>query len=240
MSGVFRPSPTRNLSDNFFKGIVLVLEGCIGAGKTTLGRSLEQYFNDHGIKCKFFNEVKDEEMLDLYLKDMEKYAFTFQYDMVRMRIQMYEEALKFSQEGGLSIVDRGMLGDMSFARKQRDKGFITAEEYNVYMSKIRRAHLAIPDITLYLKMSPELAFKRMIKRGIPGEVNGYTLEYFRELEQAHENTFNDYKEIKITEIPWTEDKIVNCGKLEESSIRSLLNEIIHSETGLDLNSSSGH
>jgi len=241
MSDFFQPSQKRNLSDNFFKGIVLVIEGSIGAGKTTLGNSLEQYFNDHGVKCKFFKEIKDEKMLDLYLEDMDKYSFFFQYIMLNKRIRMYKKALKCAKKKGkLIIVDRGILGDMSFARKQYDKGLINDREYDTYLSKIKNAHLAIPHITLHLKMTPELAFQRMLKRGISKEKDAYTLEYFRDLEQAHQDTFNDHPEVKITEIPWTEDKIVNCGKLEESAIRSLLNEIIHSETGLDLNSSSGH
>lgn len=237
---LFQPPQKRNLSDNFFKGIVLVLEGSIGAGKTTLGLSLEHYFNEHGVDCKFFSEVKDEKMLKLYLKDMEKYAFIFQYSMVNKRIHMYKKALKYSKKGKLAIVDRGMLGDIAFEQLQRSKNFISDEEHDTYLSRIRMEYLAIPHITLHLKMNPELAFDRMIKRGIKEEKDGYTLEYFQQLEEAHSKVFNDHPEVKITEIPWTEDKIVTCGKLEEPAIRSLLNEIIHSEIGLDLNSSSEH
>jgi deoxyadenosine/deoxycytidine kinase len=67
------------------RGAVIVIEGIIGSGKTSLGRKLTQMIAGSNIPCKFFEEEVNDELLALFLKDMKKYAFTFQLFMLANR-----------------------------------------------------------------------------------------------------------------------------------------------------------
>lgn len=225
---VFELSPLNNLTDNFFKGIVLILEGLIGTGKTTLGKSLEAYFIKAGIKCKFFTEYKNDDLLNMYLRDKEKYAFHFQSIMIIKRIEIYKEAMDFSKQGGLAIVDRGIMGDMAFAKMQFDNSYFTDEEYKVYKSLIKKEKLQVAHITVFLKTEPEVAFERMKNRGNEEEKKSYSLNYFQELEKAHLEVFKNNIEISVTEFDWNEEKQISYSHLNENTIRNFLNSIIRS------------
>jgi len=226
---LFLTSSTGSLTDNFFKGTVLVLEGLIGVGKTTLGKSLKKYFTDSGIKCKFFKEYMNKELLVMYLEDKEKYAFLFQGIMVTKRVQIYKKALEFSRQGGFAIVDRGIMGDMAFAKMQFDNGFFTPKEYDTYNSLIKKERISSPDITLYLKTSPKVAFDRMLNRGSEAEKKSYTLKYFQDLESAHLKIFENNINVIVTDFDWNEEKEIKNLCLGEHAVRKFLNQIIRSK-----------
>src|SRR5687767_9035911 len=98
------------------KGGVFTIEGIIGAGKTTLGKSLEQFLNECGIKTRFFPEYINKDLLSQYIGDMKRYAYSFQLIMLCKRIEIYRIAEAFASTGGVALIDRSIIGDMSFAR----------------------------------------------------------------------------------------------------------------------------
>lgn len=63
------------------KGGIYIIEWIIGIGKTTLGTSLENYLNNIGLKCKFYKEYYNEDLLNQFIGDMKKYAYFFQMMM---------------------------------------------------------------------------------------------------------------------------------------------------------------
>jgi deoxyadenosine/deoxycytidine kinase len=226
---LFLNSSNGNLTDNFFKGIVIVLEGLIGVGKTTLGQSLLKYFQNAGIKCKFFKEFINKPLLDMYLGDKAKYAFHFQSIMIRERINIYKKAVKFARKGGLAIIDRGIAGDRAFAKMQDDNGFFTETEYTVYKSLIEEEKITSPDITLYLKTDPKIAYERMQKRGNEAEKQSYTLKYFEDLHIAHMDIFKEETNLSVTEFDWNEEQEINNLLLGEREVRNFLNRVIRSK-----------
>src|SRR4051812_7244364 len=94
---------------------VFTIEGIIGVGKTTLGRSLEKMLNDNGIATKFFPEYVNKDLLGQYIGNMHRYAYSFQLIMLCKRIEIYREAERFAATGGVAIIDRSIVGDMTFA-----------------------------------------------------------------------------------------------------------------------------
>ncbi len=187
-----------------FRGQIIVLEGLIGVGKTTLGHSLETYFKKIGLKARFFPEFKNEQLLGQYINDMDKYSYTFQIAMLMARIETYQQAHEFSEQGGISIIDRSLPGDYTFASMQKSKGRFTKDEWQVYNSLIPRG-LPEPNCIVMLECSPENAFKRMQKRGELAEVSGYTLEYFQELDTHYQETFLQINH-PIVSINWNVDR----------------------------------
>ena len=190
-------------------GSEIVLEGLIGIGKSTLGRSLNEYLSKSGFQVKYFPEYVDENLLSLYISNMSKYSFLYQCIIARERLRVYDEAKNFSGQGGISIIDRSLIGDVAFATMQKENGFINDTEWKVYNKLIKSDH-SEPMVTLYLEGTPELAFKRMIQRNLSAEVSGYTLDYFQKLDYAYQTAFSISKNIgHVIRIPWEDSSFSN-------------------------------
>ena len=189
------------------RGSIIVIEGLIGAGKSTLGKGLAEYLNRIGIKARFFPEFVNHDLLGLYIGDMEKYAFPFQAIMVKERLAIYQKAAEYSATGGISIIDRSLIGDLTFAKMQKDKEFFTEKEWLTYNSLLKNDDNITPSILIYLECQPQKAFDRMKKRSHESEVDGYTLGYFEDLDKAYKETLNseEVEEI-LCSIDWNVDR----------------------------------
>jgi len=176
-----------------WRGRVLVLEGLIGVGKSTLGQSITNYLNSIGIETMFFNEFVNEPLLELYLTDRKKYAFPFQVIMLRERINIYRRAWEIAKKGKFCIIDRSIYGDMAFAQMQKNDYNFTDKEWCTYMSLIKIENLPKPSATIFLDCEPVEAFRRMQVRSIQAEVSSYSLEYFENLYQNYLQIMTEYQ-----------------------------------------------
>ena len=208
-------------------GHVIVLEGLIGVGKTTLGFSLEKYLNELGLKTKFYPEFKNKALLNQYITNMDKYAYVFQTVMLMARINIYRQAYHFASTGGISIIDRSLLGDYTFAKMQYNQDRFTIYEWEVYRNLIPK-DLPEPNCIVMLKCKPEIAFNRMKKRGNKSEVSGYTLKYFKELSSYYNDTFKNLTNPTLS-IDWETNKTLKDGVgdslLSSESCNYVLNQI---------------
>ena len=196
-------------------GIIIIFEGCIGAGKTTLVDSLKKNASElfPGQEVVVMREDIQGNLLDLYLGDIPKYAFPFQVIVARDRVESFKKAQKLADAGKVVIMDRGLAGDYAFAKMQHSGGLMSDAEFEVYKTMVMTGNQAMfpraPDgereeaapgssgsashkvIIFYLETDPSVAFKRMKKRGNKGEVETYTLQYFKELTQAHSDVLKE-------------------------------------------------
>ncbi len=190
-------------------GTIITVEGLIGVGKSTIGKKLECFLNNIGLNCKFFPEFICKPILNQFISNMNKYAYSFQMNMLLQRINIYNNAYEFScKSGGISIVDRSLTGDYTFAEMMFEKGNISEEEFRVYKEVLVSLKKEEPDIILYLQCLPEIAYKRMKSRGIESEISGYSIEYFRELNEKYTNNIKKLNHPVLT-IDWNEDKDLN-------------------------------
>lgn len=202
-------------------GRIIIIEGLIGCGKTTFGKTLEKLCIDNGYKCHFFSEQFNSDLLQLYLSDKKKYAFSFQSIMAMERKRILNEACEMSKNGYIVIVDRGLLGDYSFARMLFQNGIINNDEWSTYHSLVFNS-IDINDRYLpceffdriedcqvvYLQCSPEIAFERMTKRNRIGEKEGYNLEYFINLQNCYLQTLQELYPNTIY-IDWSKSLDIN-------------------------------
>lgn len=207
------------------KGILIILEGIISAGKTTQGLSLAKFLNKNGIKCIFFIEQVNKELLDLYIKNMKEYAFSFQVIVARERINILKNAIEYCKDGTICIIDRGLLGDISFARMQYDKKNLTEEEWNVYNKLVRYEKFSEPDCTLFLDCDIDTAYERLLRRNNKNEVDGYTKEYFKELSTSYNKTLEEFNLKNLIKLDWNDTKDIVDGYLTEECCVSILNKI---------------
>jgi deoxyadenosine/deoxycytidine kinase len=208
------------------KGSVFTIEGTIGVGKTTLGRSVESYLNEIGLSAKFFPEYVNIELLDQYIYDMKRYAYTFQMVMLCKRIEIYRKAEQFAQNGGVALVDRSIIGDLTFAQMQYDSGNFSTSEWETYRSLMRQEIQLVPTGSLYLRCAPETSLVRVKARGIETEVKGYTVEYMKMLNDAYEKSIAQCTNVRHIIIDWNDPIPVEAGKIGLECVHRILDLMI--------------
>jgi deoxyadenosine/deoxycytidine kinase len=207
------------LSNRSLIGSIICIEGLVGAGKSTLGKKLCQYLKSQNLNVKFYPEFVNKDLLKLYINDMKKYAFSFQVIMLRERLRVYKEAYEFANTGGISIIDRSLVGDYTFARMQYEKKFFSLNEWEVYLSMLKQESSYQPSIILYLNCESTVAFERMKKRGIQSEIDGYTLDYFNDLNSSYENTLAE-NNARVHKLDWNKSSNV-----DKEVLNSVIDEI---------------
>ena len=179
-----------------FIGKIIILEANIAVGKSTLGKSLSRLLISKGLDVHFFPEQIPKKLFGLYTKNrqhMTRYAFPFQVIVARDRKQVLKEAIRLASENKTVIIDRGLLGDYAFAYMQRKGGFFTDEEYEAYLDMVQPENKLESPIILhvFLDCKPEEAFKRMLERNVPEEVEAYDLDYFQKVDRSHRDVLYD-------------------------------------------------
>jgi len=221
---------SRNPSYDRFKSLrggVFTLEGIIGVGKTTLGRSLENYLKEIGIDAKFFPEYVNEKLLGQYISDMKRYAYSFQMIMLCKRIEIYREAERFAKTGGVAIIDRSMVGDMTFACMQKDNGNFTDDEWETYISMMTQEIQLTPSASVFLRCTAETSMRRVKQRGILSEINGYTVEYMKQLQEAYDKTIDDCTSVRHIIIDWNDPiPMYNNGNLNTKFVEDVLGKLL--------------
>lgn len=205
------------LKYSFLMGAIIVLEGLIGVGKSTLGESLYEYLTSIGLDVVWFPEEIPEPLLSLYTESMNKYAFPFQVIVARDRKVVLTKAHELSRQGKIVLIDRCLLGDYAFGLMQKEKGFFNDEEFESYMKMIS-TNFPHPTYTVFLDCPPEVAFERMKRRGNKKEINGYTLEYFQDLDQVYRRVVLSTHHLKVD---WTET-VIKKKKISRERCREFL------------------
>lgn len=188
------------------RGAVLIVEGIIGSGKSSLGKRLTELLTEVGLPCKFFEEEIDMPFLSLFLSDMKKYAFAFQVAMLKNRQSVYKQAVDFARNSnGVAIVDRSLHGDYAFALMHHDRGNISDEEWLAYEDILEKTKLPGPSVIIYLDVYPTVAMERITKRDRLGEKSTYTLEYLSDLDANYKVAMEE-SPISISYLDWNEPR----------------------------------
>jgi thymidylate kinase len=119
----------------------------------------------------------------------------------------------------LVVVDRGLDGDRAFAEMQFKAGLFDAQQKAIYDEEIgvddgsALAWRSEPGFcTVYLRCTPETAWRRVLMRNIPGEVASYSLKYLENLYDSHEFIL---AEDNVVVIDWDNDLDLVNGRLED-------------------------
>jgi len=127
----------------------IVVEGTVGAGKTSLVEILEK-----GMGMTGFYEMADpaaDEILQKYYTDKRRWCLTMELFFLHKRFLQIKEASKVEN----AVMDRSMIGDFVFVKMQKDSGFLEEMEYELYnsfyqtMSKITPT----PKLTIWRRLN---------------------------------------------------------------------------------------
>jgi len=176
----------------------VVIEGNIGAGKTTLASRIAEQFNAHLILEKF----ADNPFLPKFYSDPGKYSFPLELSFLASRYkQLKEELVPQDLFKSFSVADYYFMKSLVFAAST-----LTGDEYNLYRQifYIIYGSLPKPDIYVYLHLNPERLMENIKKRGRNYE-QSITIDYLQKIQDSYFSFFkqdpeNKYLIIDINDI----------------------------------------
>ena len=170
--------------------IMILIEGNIGAGKTTVGRTLADSgeFGFVEEPTRAWQEDFSSNMLELFYTDTHRWAFTFQTCAFITRAKTWHEVLVVTDHDRV-ILERSVFCDRHvFAENCYRTGLMSQAEYELYCGLwdfLVSNFCVEPDVTLYLRAPARVCLQRIQARG-RGEESGITLDYLLQLERLHD------------------------------------------------------
>lgn len=182
----------------------VVIEGNIGAGKTTLASKIADQFNARLILEHF----ADNPFLPKFYDDPDKYSFPLELSFLASRYkQLKEELVPQDLFKAFTIADYYFMKSLVFASSTLD-----GDEYNLYRQifYIIYGSLPKPDIFVYLHLSPEKLLQNIEKRGRIYE-KSITAQYLQKIQESYfaffrQNPENKYLIIDINGIDFVADE----------------------------------
>ena len=165
----------------------LVIEGNIGAGKTTLATRLAQDFNAKLVLERF----ADNPFLPKFYSNPERFSFTLELSFLADRYKQLNEDLRSgSLFQPLLIADYFFMKSLIFA-----KNTLSGDEYNLYRQIFEIIYNSIPkpELYVYLHLPTNKLLENIHKRGRDYEQT-ITAEYLDEIQKGYFDFFTQHPE----------------------------------------------
>jgi deoxyadenosine/deoxycytidine kinase len=175
--------------------LMILLEGNIGAGKTTVGRTIatSDAFGFIEEPTTIWREGFAANMLELFYSDPKRWAFTFQICAFITRAKTWREVLALSDHSKV-VLERSIFCDrFVFAENCYRTGLMSPAEYQLYCGMwdfLVSNYCVEPDLILYLRTPAEICLGRITARN-RSEESGIPLEYLLQLEGLHDEWLLD-------------------------------------------------
>lgn len=179
----------------------IVIEGVIGVGKTSLAQLMSERFN-----ARLLLEQHEENpfLADFY-RDPQHYAFSTQLFFLLSR---YRQQLEIPQR---DLFHEVLVSDYLFA-KDRIFASLTLEDRELVLydkiAHLLERDIPRPDLIIYLQSSTERLMANIRKRNRSYETN-MSEDYIRELNDAYNRFFFNYRDTPLLVINSTELDFVN-------------------------------
>lgn len=168
----------------------LVIEGNIGAGKTTLAKKISYDYNARFVGEQF----ADNPFLEKFYDNPKSYAFTLEMSFMAERYSQFTNELQnFNLFSDFVVADYYFMKSLIFASVT-----LSDDEYNLYRKffDIIYARLPRPDLYVYLHKNSNNLKANIDKRGRSYEKNIKT-EYLEEIGNAYFRYFKQQSEFPI-------------------------------------------
>lgn len=182
----------------------LVIEGNIGAGKTTLAGRIADQFNASLILEHF----ADNPFLPKFYNDPDKYSFQLELSFLASRYkQLKDELVTQDLFKNFTVADYYFMKSLVFAAST-----LNGDEYNLYRQifYIIYGSLPKPDIYVYLHLNPDRLLQNIERRGRNYE-KSITKEYLQKIQDSYfsffrQNPDNKYLIIDINNIDFVSNE----------------------------------
>lgn len=182
----------------------VVIEGNIGAGKTTLATRIADQFNARLILEHF----ADNPFLPKFYTEPEKYSFPLELSFLASRYkQLKEELAPLDLFKSFTVADYYFMKSLVFAAST-----LKGDEYNLYRQifYIIYGNLPRPDVFVYLHVTPANLIRNISKRGRTYEKN-ITIDYLQKIQDSYfsffrQNPDNKYIVIDVNNVDFVADE----------------------------------
>ncbi len=174
---------------------MILLEGNIGAGKTTVGMALATSGEFAFIEepTAMWREGFAANMLELFYTDTPRWAFTFQICAFVTRAKTWHDISTLTDHRRV-VLERSIFCDRYvFAENCYRTGLFSLQEYQLYcrLWDFMMSHYCDqPDLILYLRTPAQVCLERIIARR-RSEESGIALDYLLQLERLHDEWLLD-------------------------------------------------
>lgn len=166
----------------------ILIEGNIGAGKSTMLKYFEQfeYIEIVAEPIAKWQNLDGSNLLDLLYKDAQKWGFQFQtYNLLLMLQNHMKSTVK-----QVKLMERSIFSALyCFNEILIEQNSIRREEYDIlrkWNEYIIQSFSVQPDLIVYLRTRPEEVFERIKQRKRQEEYN-INLKYLERLHELHED-----------------------------------------------------
>ena len=172
----------------------IYVEANIGSGKTTFLNLLEEDYNTIKEPLDEWLKLTDgeENILDKFYKDADRWAYTFQMETFMSRIQ----SIKKNEIKGINIIERSIYTDMNcFASLAHYNGHIQELEwklYNKWFNWLDNSFDVKADGYIYIRTDPQISYNRIAKRSRTEE-SSIPFKYLEQVHQKHQQWLNSTK-----------------------------------------------
>lgn len=162
----------------------IVVEGPIGAGKTSLAKQLAE----HGAATTLLEKPQDNPFLARFYEDAVRYALPTQLFFLFQRINEVRELIQMDMFQSRTIADYLFEKDDLFARLN-----LSDDEYTLYQSIYRSLapQAPAPDLVIYLQASVDTLVERVRRRGHRHE-RTIQDDYLARLADSYREFFHHY------------------------------------------------
>jgi deoxyadenosine/deoxycytidine kinase len=162
----------------------VVVEGAIGAGKTSLAKMLAERFQAKLV----LEEVEENPFLKDFYKDRKRFAFQTQMHFLFSRYQQQRTLRQMELFSERLVADYLFPKDRIFASLN-----LSDRELALYEKMVGWLELDVmkPDVVVYLQATPEVLLERINRRGRPFE-RDMERDYIRQLNEAYNHFFFHY------------------------------------------------
>ena len=204
------------------KRTMILFEGNIAAGKSTVGRRLaeSELFGFVEEPVGAWIQDFEENLLDLFYKDTSRWAFTFQLAAFTTRAKTWTEVLSMTDHRNV-VLERSIYCDRYvFAKNCYQSGLMKKTEWQLYCRLwdwLESNWCTEPDKIVYLRTPAEVCLERIESRG-RSEESTIPIEYLRDLEVLHDEWLIDNPEVIVIDgqKQWTARKFYDV--LEEANV----------------------
>ena len=167
----------------------IVVEGPIGAGKTSLARELAERL--HG--DPLLEQPEDNPFLSRFYEDMPRFALPAQLTFLFQRVDQLRGLAQLDLFRHPTVADFLLDKDPLFARLN-----LNDDEYALYDKVYRhlKPQMPTPDLVIYLQAPVDTLIERVLRRGVPYE-RAISEAYLARLADAYTRFFYQYQEAPL-------------------------------------------
>ena len=199
------------------RGLFITIDANIGAGKTNACHAITSAAVFSGWNARVLEEPthhpKFNHFLQRYYDDLSSGenkggGFAMQMFMLCQRYEQHKLAVEqaWGDQGMVVVQDRPTYGDTVFATTAMERGFMSAEEYELYVNIYKNMSRDVmpPDIFVFLDVSPEECYDRMHSRGRSQE-EGVPLDYLKQLYDNYQKLLGEMRRrgVRVLTVDWS-------------------------------------